>query len=137
VTADSTGILAKTHVADIVQTVFYPPVPPIEGEQPLGVGSLRFKAGDPVGHLDRVFPLLPTFASDLANLLQTGPAGLQVGGQLRGGNQRATLASAMAFVDGREVSASRITLPLLVGGNAPRQRRKRLRCLARASVGSP
>lgn len=119
----------------MMQPVLDPPVATIEGEQSLGIGPLRLEAGDPVGDFDGVFTLFPAFASDLANLLQTGPTRSKVARQFRAGDQRAALASTMPFVNDRGMSTGRITLTLLVGGKWPLRRRRPLRCHAATSVG--
>jgi len=137
VTADAASVFVKAYVTDVVEFVLDTPVATIEDEQPMGVGPLRFKAGDPVGDLDGVSTVFPPFASDLANLLKIGPSGPEVGRQFCRGDQRAALASAMPFVTDRGPRAGRSTLPLLVGGKPPRLRRKSLRCLVATSVGCP
>jgi hypothetical protein len=134
--AYATGILVEGHVADVMKAIFDSPVASVECKQPLGISPLGFEACDAVGHFERVFAFLPAFARDLANLLQVGPVGLQIGGQFGRGDERTAFTSAMPLGDGCGLDASCIAPALLVGGKCLPRRQTRPRCHVAKLVGS-
>ena len=128
--AQTAAVFAERHVANIEDAVLDRPVAAIEGQQFCGVGLFARQTRQTVNDFSRG----PLFASravgpshlarDLKGLSDAGPAQFLYEIVQRGGaDERADFAAAMALIRGLRGLPLGLTLPPLMRGKKPPQRR--------------
>lgn len=126
--SNAAAVFAEGHVADVVQTVFDPPVAAVVGQELLRIGLVARQRRDAVSDFRGALPLAglrvrpKADARDAEDLLHTRPAELLLEERVefRGGLDGAMFATAVAFVPLLMKPSFGPPLPQLVGGKRPR-----------------